>query len=424
MGRLIKVYKPPPLNSTFIDQVFDFKKIFEKKGKSYYFSPIRGALYELTPLEKKKLKKERKVEGIVDVTPWFLKKWIEYKNFSQISSSKLHIFPTTQCNASCIYCYARPNEYNYKLDVEIAKKAVDLVATTNSLEICFHGGGEPLIEKELISEIIEYAKKKCNNVKIILQSNGIMNKATRRWVLKNTDYLIISCDGPPEIQNKQRPLKNGSESSPIVEKTIRFFVKHNMAFHVMCTITAYSVLRMDEIVNYFRKLGVKIIGMNPVIKKKEYGVDLDLFAKYFLKARIWADSHGLLLLSPQMFPSTQGKPQGCGFSNIMFCLTPDGFVSNCYETVSSKVGHREFIYGRFNGSAFKFDQKKIAWMKKRRVENLSYCRNCLLRWTCAGGCAAHSLRLTGDIFKQPKKKCEVKQRLFYNYLIHLIKNHF
>jgi len=423
MAEFITLYLPP-LASDSYRQAIDFQKILVRGKFHYYFSPSRGKLYKLSKSEEIKLKLTGQIAESKDATPEFLKK-ITSKTMIISTSKKMHIFPTTLCNSSCIYCYASPGKCRYKLSLKTAQKAIDFIANKSEpLEINFHGGGEPLLEKGLIAKIIKYAKKKCCKVRVLVQSNGVMDKKTRAWVLKNVDYLVISCDGPPEIQDVQRPLKGKRKSSGYVESTIKFFANKKIGFHVMATITPLSVLKMDKILEYFHSLGVKCVGMNPVFGHNGYDVDLNLFGKKFIEAKKLADTLGVLLFSPQMFPIHRGRTQGCGFSDIMFCLTPDGFVSNCYETVSSKIGPKEFLYGRFDGNGFKFDQKKVSWMRKRRVENLPYCQQCLLRWTCAGGCASHSLKETGDLFAQPKDKCRVKQEIFKDYLIHLAKNFF
>lgn len=402
----------------------DFQKIFTKNGFHYYFSPFRGRLYKLSMSEETEFRARGEIRGGTERTPEFLKRRIRRREEFPIMK-KLHIFPTTLCNSSCIYCYAVPGKDEYKLDLEIAKKAVDFMECENeALELYFHGGGEPLTERKLVAEIIGYAKKKCKKVRVLVQSNGVMDEKTREWVLRNVDHLAISCDGPPEIQDTQRPLQNGRKSSRQVEETIRFFASSGIGLHVMSTITPLSLSRMNEIVEYFHGLGVRSMGMNPVSVSGKYRVNLNSFGKNFLKARELADRLGIRLFSPQMFPINRGKSQGCGFSTIMFCLTPDGFVSNCYETVSSKTGPQEFLYGWFNGEKFEFDSEKISWMKKRRVENLPYCHECILRWTCAGGCPLHSLKETGDLFKQPKEKCRAKQKMFKEYLTYLAKHGF
>jgi len=400
-----------------------FEKVFAETGSVFYFFPSLGRLYRLSKAEEAELKNSGNIPDGKERMPEFPTK--EAGGRPGAGMKKLHIFPTTMCSAACTYCYAKPGKEKIRLSGKPAKKAVDFMGCDDhGLELYFHGGGEPLTERELIEEITSYARGKCKKLKVFVQSNGLMGEETRDWVLRNVDRIAISCDGPQDIQNAQRPLADGRESSGLVEKNIRFFAGSGIGFHVMSTITRLSVSRIEEIVEYFHKLGVKALGVNPVMVSGGHGVELDSFGKNFLKARVLADSLGMLLFSTQMFPIHRGKSQGCGFPTIMFCLTPDGFVSNCYETVSSKRGPQEFLYGQFNGKEFEFDREKIEWMEKRRVENLPYCRGCILRWTCAGGCAAYSLKETGNLLGQPKEKCRVKQEMLKEYLVHLAKHWF
>src|SRR5581483_1217068 len=54
----------------------------------------------------------------------------------------------------------------------------------------------------------------------------VLNGKVADWVEQNVNMLWISCDGPPEFQDAQRPAVNGKPSSALVERNIKLFAAH------------------------------------------------------------------------------------------------------------------------------------------------------------------------------------------------------
>lgn len=120
----------------------------------------------------------------------------------------------------------------------------------------FYGGGEPTEYWDSFSSIVEYARAsaKKSNVAVFVATitNGQIDPAHYEWFRNNIDEMALSMDGPPDIQNAQRPTATGKDS---FDKTWAFLT--NMDAHDMnitgirVTVTAATLNRMEEIAIFF-----------------------------------------------------------------------------------------------------------------------------------------------------------------------------
>jgi len=210
--------------------------------------------------------------------------------------SDLFVLLATDCNLKCKYCFAQGGDIKETIDFDFVKTTLDYISERNkkSLKIYFHGGGEPSLAIGLIKKIIKYAGKKIDKLDFGTQINGVLSRTTLAYLMKNNFQLSVSIDGPPYIQDKQRPLKGGSRSSPFVEKTIKIKKKNNYPFSVRSTISVFSVTKQKEIIRYFHKLGIKSVHFEPIFEagrslkpKNNFSKapDLDLYTKNYLEAK-------------------------------------------------------------------------------------------------------------------------------------------
>lgn len=126
-----------------------------------------------------------------------------------------------KCNLQCKYCYKNDIAGFTKLDLKpmsfetidsILKKAVsefdDLTVNIT--------GGEPLLDKELVLQILKSISIYGNGVKkTTITSNGtLFSKEFARLVnsIHPTIEIDITIDGPPSIHNLQRPGKKDKDS--------------------------------------------------------------------------------------------------------------------------------------------------------------------------------------------------------------------
>ncbi|MFH1235021.1 MAG: radical SAM protein, partial [Candidatus Diapherotrites archaeon] len=130
---------------------------------------------------------------------------------------------TSKCNMGCTYCFgAEKNRKGKNASIEMLKKAVDFIAEKKQpVWVTFFSAGEQVGDFRAFKETLDYAVEKLEIEKIKMSTNGTGNPQDYLGVVDRIKSFQVSFDGPPEIQDLQRPLKGGLKSSPMLEKTVK-----------------------------------------------------------------------------------------------------------------------------------------------------------------------------------------------------------
>src|SRR5258708_7035004 len=124
------------------------------------------------------------------------------------------------CNLRCSYCYTGL-KFSRAMPKEIALKSIERAVASlgpnGVLELGFFGG-EPLIEAELILEIIAFAQQRCADagmsLALNLTTNGTIDTSHGWQVMTGPDIdLAVSFDGLPETHDRHRRDAEGRGSS-------------------------------------------------------------------------------------------------------------------------------------------------------------------------------------------------------------------
>lgn len=122
---------------------------------------------------------------------------------------------TQNCNLRCKYCvysgsYVNRTHTNKRMSFETAKKALDFFYrhsySSRDLSFGFYGG-EPLLEFELIKKCVEYIKELFCGKELLftLTTNAtLLTEEMITFFAQNDFNLVVSLDGPKDIQNKNR----------------------------------------------------------------------------------------------------------------------------------------------------------------------------------------------------------------------------
>jgi len=320
---------------------------------------------------------------------------------------------TPNCNLRCIYCssWSGRRQERKTMSYQIAKAAVDYVAKfcKGKLNLIFVGEGETTTEFILLKKIFNYAKSIIPEVRINpISTNGVISRTISDWLIKNADKVQISCDGPDFLQNKYRPLINGKGSSKFVERTIKYFVKKNKDFIVNAVITDGTLGNEKKIINYFFNLGVKKLGLSPLMNIGSAN-PMPLFTKdknvkisnqsqlYFnsIQQMIELQNEVGMKLGIKNFDKL-GHIMTCGiYTKAMFTVDPYGNVSACERYNSPKDFQeypfmKDFLIGKYNSREKKFeiDFQKLEDLSKNIDEQfyINKCKKCSLLSACPTIC--------------------------------------
>lgn len=134
--------------------------------------------------------------------------------------TRLYLQLTQNCNLRCDYCaysgkYNNREHANKVMTYEVAIKAVDyLIEHSKNIDRCDIGfyGGEPLLEFNLMKNIIAYIKSNYpeKNITYTVTTNGtLLTSDVIKFLSDNNFTLIISLDGHKECQDANRRFVNG-----------------------------------------------------------------------------------------------------------------------------------------------------------------------------------------------------------------------
>ncbi|MCX7923055.1 MAG: Cys-rich peptide radical SAM maturase CcpM [Clostridia bacterium] len=205
--------------------------LFKTRGGNYFYDVNRHKIVKVSGEVYKLLIRQRRGENVshLKIDKLIEQGFLSSKRISEIihplndfvedylnnKVRKITLQLTQQCNFRCSYCVYSDNNFNRdhsnkRMNIDTAKKAIDFLInhsrSSPEVNISFYGG-EPLLEFEMIKECIDYAEKlgEGKNIFYSLTSNGsLLNDEIIEYFIRHQVQLMISLDGPKEINDKNR----------------------------------------------------------------------------------------------------------------------------------------------------------------------------------------------------------------------------
>ncbi len=126
------------------------------------------------------------------------------------------------CDLACRYCWNNRGLYGGemagRMTPKVACDAVDLLVRASnghpSLVVDFYGG-EPLLNLPVMKAAVEHCRAHYpdRRFSFLLATNGVhLSPENAAWLHDNGVNVALSIDGGKEVQDRQRPLANGSGS--------------------------------------------------------------------------------------------------------------------------------------------------------------------------------------------------------------------
>ena len=322
----------------------------------------------------------------------------------------LTLYTTLKCGLSCSYCFSRKaREEDLLLDEAfIFKTGRDVIencrAAGEPFTLVFHGGGEPSMDPRL-PFIFETLKKMCTNAGVPFRSyiatNGVMPRQTAVWIAENIDEIGLSVDGPPEIQDSQRPLFDLGKSSGPVEKTAEVFREHQKSFTARVTILPENYHRMAEIADYLlQRLRAETVHIEPVYARGNISVSeaADAFCGHFLALKQLLGEK--LPFSGSRIREVHGRY--CSVFRQTAQAVPEKGLSACFALSSRSEADREGLLVRQGNLQDLFDRLS--------VEDPA-CGTCFARYHCARGCPDVCPALTPGPRDAGSFRCRISRTL-------------
>lgn len=315
----------------------------------------------------------------------------------------LGLIPTRGCNLGCCYCdFPAPNAKTPVMSLELARQAIDAYLhqlSNNQLrrgEVHFFGG-EPFFAEQVVHFAVNYAMVRAEKLGIRLRfevtTNGVYNARKARWIADHFDTVVLSLDGPADVQEKHRPALNGQSTYGLVEQSARIFSQGTVELILRACITSETVGRMPEIARWmaseFRPNTVTFERLTESPNSRAAGLlppDPWEFACNFMAAARLLETLGIqVALSSANLNSLQ-----CSFCPVgkdALIVSPDGSVDACYLLPEEwERNGLDMSLGRMVNGQMKIDPAALERARSLTVQTKSLCAGCLCRYHCAGGC--------------------------------------
>lgn len=388
-------------------------------NSKYTVQQIQDALDEILQLEENELLFTKDPYG------QYVEAWDKQ---SVVKALCLHV--AHDCNLRCKYCFGSTGSYQGKrslMSKEVGKKAIDFVIRNSgkrrNIEIDFFGG-EPLMNFEVVKDIVEYAKdegsKYGKNFRFTITTNGLMlNDSIKQYINENMSNVVLSLDGTKEVNDKMRVRVDGRGCyDDIVPKYLDLAESRGQDnYYVRGTFTREN-LNFSKDVLHLADLGFKQTSVEPVVapdteayalKEEDLPVLFEEYEKLaveYLKRKAAGKGfhffHFMIDLSQG--PCVVKRLSGCGSGHEYVAVTPEGDIYPCHQF----VGNPEYKMGDvFSGE---FNQEISDRFRKSNVYTKEECRKCWAKFYCSGGCPANAYQFHKDINKPYRIGCELEKK--------------
>ena len=312
--------------------------------------------------------------------------------------------PGYRCNSACKYCYAsllinktpllkEPN--NDAMFVKWIETAVSLLKPLK-LEFSFHGG-EPLLYLKRILHIAKainsIGEKHNIEIEISIVTNGTRLDLDTVNLLQsiNIRNILVTVDGPEEIHDFRRPLKNGQGTFNLIIKNIKYALDAGINVVLSQNVDTHNYKETDHLLEILRKNNfhsysnfryvIAAVRYGPGYTELEYfksytPLEHDTYAKVKIHAYKTALKYGFRIALPigtsictlkqinSMIIDTYG--------NIYKCVTLTGDDEAKIGTIFDPL---EVIFQRF-----------IHFDKMEPWKNRDECLGCVYLPLCHGSC--------------------------------------
>jgi sulfatase maturation enzyme AslB (radical SAM superfamily) len=357
----------------------------------------------------------------------------------------LTLYLHNECNLHCTYCFADPSlKPAPRLSLAAVKSSARLVlshcqAQDRPFTLVCHGGGEPTLHRQLLTEVLEIVTRLAANAQIPLMryiaTNGVISTAKAHWLAQNFDLIGLSCDGPPHIQNEQRPLQGGGSSSEYVKRTAGILHTVQTPFDVRATVTNKTAHRQPEIADYIcRELRPREIHVEPVYSGGRAKIDAEKvnatrFVNSFLEAKQVAEQYGIPWRMSGSRPEVIHGPHCNQFRYVVNVIpgsvatsvstsVATSVATTCFKatraTTAQQAGLQIGAHNETDG-CFHMDMDAINDLAGKLHPIPDFGQDCFNQYHCVRGCPDHcpldAVYEPGDSFR-----CQINRQLAGTYL--------
>lgn len=316
---------------------------------------------------------------------------------------------TRNCNLQCCYCYANA-KIDYEKETRLTPKNISDFLNgvkkyaSPDCTIQFTGG-EPLLQRKLLFYGIEKARELGFSF-ITVNTNGILLLPNDAELLKeyNVNNVTVSLDG---VSINAHESKRGKGTYEKALRAIELLKKYNIHVTASMTIHGENIDELNQFLLFCKNNDIQpftspLFPIGRCVETNMKTVDIyDIFRiikdMYISKEISESDLEGTFFQTIILPLKDLVKRSYCGTGSSTVFLDSNCDIYPCTNTLNESI----FYCGNLENDSFENIWEKSATLKMLRteinVDNISRCKNCEIRYICAGYCRGLTYKLSRDI---------------------------
>lgn len=338
----------------------------------------------------------------------FRSRYLDFIDSRDNDEIQLFYVPSYNCNFGCSYCYQSGYESdNEGPDEEVAGAFFNYISTefASRRKYVTLFGGEPLLPNIKTRSFINFFVNRCNQsaLDLAVVTNGYFLKDYLP-ILKKAKIreIQITLDGPGEIHDKRRPLKNGQGTFDRIVEGIDSALNEELPVNLRVVLDRDNINSLPLLAEYAIDRG----WISSPLFKTQLGRNYELHfcqsqqSRLYSRIELYRDLYDLIkkhhvilqfhqpAYSVSKFLFENGELPDPLFDSCPGCKTEWAFdytgrIYSCTATVGKKDEELGTFYPKVE-----LNSGKVNIWQERDVLAISECRDCNLQLACGGGCGS------------------------------------
>lgn len=313
------------------------------------------------------------------------------------------IMPTLGCNFNCSYCSVVGGHNAHEKMSEVTEK--QLIEFVHRLlpgykrVLLMWTGGEPTLVHNTVCRVTAAIRKMAAEMEkdfgATVQTNGYLLDRNKALELKDcgVNQISVSFDGPPEVHDKRRFLRDGRGTFDVVMKNIKdilglfdiFLLTYVDKNNMESFLKLLDIYEEEGLIGKVTVLCDNIIPYEWIEDGTENSILDEEFAAAIMKLKRVITKPGVVT---QQDPYPIWESDCAGIHSNNFIISPEGDIYRCRLLVGDKINS----VGNVRDRKWHMNPEYIRWLAFDMLGN-PQCRECNILPVCMGGCPINELSL-------------------------------
>jgi uncharacterized protein len=314
------------------------------------------------------------------------------------------------CNFSCPYCFQRLTRRTNGSEI-LDQSNYDRFCSFLDEKLWKYDrlrmvwmGGEPLLHLKRLERYAQKVQEICHSkgvksTNLVITNGFLLNESAQKSLEKLENLTIqITIDGPPEIHDVRRPLKNGNKTFLKIFENVQSCISRQMPVVIRVNVDDSNFAYLSELFEYFdhsiitdQKNIVHIARVDNTLTAGELTTPREYKAYAKIERKVFLEGPYRQYLSYPKINKVLGCP---GLGHREYMLDGQGLFFKCPRYMEDE----KFSVGSLcKGNGTILNDNVEIWESWDPLAQ-NKCQRCSLLPICMGGCPFNSIYSMGDNF--------------------------